>query len=599
MSLFTPRDYQRDALLAAREMYDRGTNRLLGRMFTGGGKTSGVAMHVPQVFPEVVDRHGLLFIAHRREILYQAYEKFRKAYPEKWCGIEMGERHATGYEDFLFVSVDSLGRLMSSRIWKYQARDFGAILVDEGHHATEDGTWDNILTYFGSGSDPNTRFDLPDGQKRLTLLLTATPKRHDGKGLYPFVDDIAFDYDILYGVREGWLADIRCAYPYEEMGLRDRELALEDEMDYLIRVYRDVCQGHRTLAFTRSVEQSVMLAATLDKMGLARTGHVDAKTDAAERAEIVEAFARGDLDFLSNRLVFAEGYDNPGITCILDNAPTKSTPLHLQKLGRGLRPSDDAKVDSHPTAAKRREAIRRSSKPHLLYVATFDPTEHGLDVVASIWGRDDVEVDPNGRLLVEEVIDVIEDKEEEQPERPVREVGNIDDMEITLKEVDVWGQTIYNEDLKALTPLRWVQNKDETGAYAALYLDSNPFATRAFEETPVIVHFREEGGRVVKRVIEVGGWNAALKKPRRAKVDVVGEAFDLASAVRKFDGWLQSKRPQTYRELQRSGDFPADPAKVKYLDRHGISYRPGVTDGTADLLIADYRIKAKAADLNL
>src|SRR5690606_36694396 len=118
-------------------------------------------------------------------------------------------------------------------------------------------------------------------------------------------------------------------------------------------------------------EESMMLTDAVNLHGFARAGHVDGTTDKELRQQIIDGFRGDEVDVLSNMLVFTEGTDFPGITMIVDNAPTKSAIRRLQKLGRGLRPHPEARVDDYATAAERREAIRRSPKDALKYIATF------------------------------------------------------------------------------------------------------------------------------------------------------------------------------------------------------------------------------------
>ena len=104
------RPYQEETHDKLQYHYEKGQNRLLAHLFTGGGKTSAIASVLPEKFPHLAD-HGVLFLSHRREILNQAYHTFRRRWSkEKWIGLEMGEFHATGEEDFIFASVDSIGR---------------------------------------------------------------------------------------------------------------------------------------------------------------------------------------------------------------------------------------------------------------------------------------------------------------------------------------------------------------------------------------------------------------------------------------------------------------------------------------------------------
>jgi len=266
------RPYQRETHDSLREHYERGLNRLLVRLFTGAGKTSAIAAKLPETFP-VLARYGVLFLSHRREILQQAYAVFEASYAGfKWCGIDMGEREATGLEDFVFGSFDALGRLTSNRILKYSRRYFGIVIVDEGHHATKEGTWDNVLNYFGVGSDKTQHIRLPGSNlKPLSVFLTATPQRHDGRPLHPFLDAVAADYDIRYAIREGWLTDIMAyratfdAFDYDKMS--DAE-----QTDFIIKMWERYAKGMRTLVFARSVDQSALIAGTINKF-FAGEGH--------------------------------------------------------------------------------------------------------------------------------------------------------------------------------------------------------------------------------------------------------------------------------------------------------------------------------------
>lgn len=599
--LLKPLDYQVEALDQVAHNYERGLSRQLIHLFTGGGKTSGIAANVPQWFPDLCEHRagegGLLFLAHRREILYQAYQKFKDAYPNRWIGIEMGEYHATGYEDFLFVSVDSLAYLQNERIFKYGNRKFGVIITDEGHHATEDSKWDNILTYFGVGSDPETRFTLRRDREPLSLFLTATPQRHDGRPLAPFLDVVAASYDVMYGIRNGWLTDIRAFHVYND-DVDIRSLDAEEQVDYLIKAWDKYGGDLQTLAFAQNVAQSRLLANTLNEHGICKAAHVDAKTDKEFRDSLLEKFSKEQVKFITNRLVYTEGTDIPNIQCILDNAPTESKPLHIQKLGRGLRPHPGAGVYTLDTAAERREAIRQSPKPALRYIATFDPRIHGMDVVATISGID-LPKEADGLLVMDEVIDVIEEEVDEEAERPIREqIARILGLKVEADEVNVWDHTVENEKLKALTNLRWVVR----GRSASLYLPANPMPNAPKrEQTPVLWHFKEVDDGWQFYHIVVGGWVPTSKKgfvaPARVqKGQVTG---DFCAALKTLDKFLKDANPGIYREVVRANREPATDAQLRYMKNHRIEHGKRISRGTADVLIDDFRIKRKLEDLAL
>ena len=590
------RPYQIETHDALRYHYERGNNRLMVNLATGLGKTSAVAAVLPETFPDLA-KHGLLFLSHRREILYQAYRTFKAKWgKEKWIGLEMGEYHATGQEDFVFASVDSIGRLIGSRINKFGHRHFGIVVADEGHHVSQDGTWDNILNFFGVGSDTSQFHTFPGGAKPLSVFLTATPVRADGQALAPFLDDVAVSFDIRYGIREGWLTDIKCYHA--ELANEDYSgVDAERQVDFLIKTWMAYGEGMRTLAFARNVQQSELLAGALSReLGL-RAGHVDATTPDEIRQDIVGRFALpyGDpnaIELVSNRLIFTEGYDNPGIQCILDNAPTDSQSLYIQKIGRGLRPVCD--LSGCLTAADRKEAIRLSAKPFLTYITTF-PLKHGLDMAATLFGLPK-NVDTNGKLI-EEIIDVIQYEEETMPEAPTRDLSGMDGMEIRLKRQDVWTQTVYNEELRAMTPLRWVVGEN----FAAIRLFRNPFSNKPNDQTPVIITWSREGDKWrLNRVLE-GGWIPELKRPRRSQLDRLPSVeADLNAAIRKTDRALKEKFPDIHADLQRDHSGPASENLKTYLKRKKVAANyDALTAETGMILKDDAVIRPKLIEFGL
>lgn len=605
----TPREYQREALDSIRREYDAGRNRLLAVLATGMGKTTGLAANLPAVFPELAanrqNEGGVLFLVHRIEIIRQAKEKFEALFPNAWVGLEQGENHATGYEDFVFASVDSLGRLMSERIFKYGQRKFGLIISDEAHHLDATGVWDNVLTYFGVGSDRRTHFRLSDGRVPLHVMLTATPSPQ----MEPFVDrcdtehGYAAYYDILYGIRNGWLVDIRAhkAVPDLPGGVSLDEVEQDEQVDYLMRVYEDHAIG-QTLVFARSVEQSRLLAESMTGAGLCAAASIDAETEDDERKRILAAFAAGEIQTLSNRFVLTEGYDAPGIQTILDNAPTTSRTRYPQKVGRGLRPARDAEIDRYGTAEERREAIKRSSKPALNYITTFDPAEENtLTLVSVLWDGRDVEPE-DGDLLVADVIDVVTLIEEEHPERDLRDLKSVGEIDILLSRLDVWSLTVENPKLETTSPLRWVLTATPEGERtASIYLPENPRSGQfAGDDTPVVWHFHETGrdtGQFRFFEVGVGGWSHKLGRVAPAYVTPGQTTGRLTQAIRAMDEYVGQADPALFNEMKRGGSLRAIKKTRDYMRRNQIRAAADVTEETAGLLIDDHRIRRKMASL--
>ena len=93
-------------------------------------------------------------------------------------------------------------------------------------------------------------------------------------------------------------------------------------------------KGKKTVAFCAGVAHARQLAADFEQLGF-RAQAIDAKTPG--RREILEKFENNELDVLTNYGVLTEGYDEPGIECILMARPTTSPLVYTQCIGRGLR----------------------------------------------------------------------------------------------------------------------------------------------------------------------------------------------------------------------------------------------------------------------
>jgi type I site-specific restriction endonuclease len=59
-----------------------------------------------------------------------------------------------------------------------------------------------------------------------------------------------------------------------------------------------------------------------------------------DRAEILSDFSAGKFRLLSNVSILTEGWDEPGVDCVLVLRPTRSRSLFAQMIGRGMRLAD-------------------------------------------------------------------------------------------------------------------------------------------------------------------------------------------------------------------------------------------------------------------
>ncbi len=454
----------------------------------------------------------------------------------------------------------------------------GAV-VSNSHHLSEESTWDRVLNFFGVGSDESRHYSINVKGHTLPPLaihLTATPEDQ----MAPFVDQMAHSMSVLDGIRQGWLTDIKS---YQLGGL--------DGLESLAAAYDRYLSDDRTLVFASSVDESRRFTGLLNDSGTVNAVHIDASTPKEHREDIYDAFGKGHVKALSNRLVLTEGVDIPSITAILDNAPPSNQRIATQKWGRGVRPHPEADIDSVETAEERKEVIRNSPKPHCKLLCTYDPTETGVTVTQVLTDQD-VDIEEENDMSVEEVVEVIEEFEEERPELDLSRVENFDPSDLSVTETDIFRRTIYNDRLKAFTDLQWVVLDSER---VGLWLPKNPFTrSKKYAPVPSVVLFREKEGSVQRKIVS-GGYNSKMGFPAAVKgSEWQDQNYDsVQDAMERTDSWLHHSARQCYYTATRGNKAQASDDLKEHLRRKDIPVSDDVTDETARLLKADTKIRKK------
>jgi superfamily II DNA or RNA helicase len=323
------RGYQEDAVDAVLHAADRGIARALGVAPTGSGKTV--------ILSEVINRrtgpgHQTVLLAHRDELLRQAGEKLEMAAPG--LAMDIGYVKAGQNEvdkPIIIASVQTLAR-PSRR--EQMPRDIDTLVVDEAHH-------------FPAVSYQQTYDWL---RPALTLGVTATADRADGKSLEEYFDEQVFGFSIEWMVDEGYLVPPRGRRITVDVDLSKVKKthgdfqadaladALEDAdaITDILAAYLEHGEDRKTLIFCPTVAMAHHTAAVFCDAGLAAEA-IDGNTPPDERAAILHRLHTGETQILSNVNVLTEGFDEPSIGCIVLAAPTKSNGKYTQIIGRGLR----------------------------------------------------------------------------------------------------------------------------------------------------------------------------------------------------------------------------------------------------------------------
>lgn len=367
------RPYQNAACEGVFRIFEEHTSAL-AVLPTGLGKTV--------LFAEVIRRMAergvrAMVLAHREELITQAADKIGRVTGLE-CQIEMGEYHVQTMFGVLppvivsTVQTQCAGGDGMGRMSKFDPADIGLVVIDEAHHATS-STYRRCVDWYTQ--NPACK----------VLGVTATPDRADEAALGQVFDEVAYEYQIIDAINQGWLVPVEqqmvTVGSLDFSGIRttagdlnqgDLAQVMEDEQNLqgIAVPTVEICGDRRAIVFAATVEQAERLAEIINRYRPDSASWVSGKTDKDDRRRILADFKAGRLQFVVNVGVLTEGFDDSGVQVVVMARPTKSRALYAQMAGRGTRPADEVAglLGDCPTDAERCAMIRGSSKPSCLIV---------------------------------------------------------------------------------------------------------------------------------------------------------------------------------------------------------------------------------------
>ncbi|KAG4303036.1 hypothetical protein PCK1_000702 [Pneumocystis canis] len=329
------RPYQEACIQACLDSISEGKRRLGVSLATGSGKTLIFSSLIQKIDPIQPNATQTLILAHRRELVEQAFHQCRLLYPEKTIDIEMANVHASGIADITIASVPTI--ISGERLKKFNPALFKLILIDEVHHAASP-SYIRILEHFSA---------LNSESKVIVIGMSATISRLDGLKLGVAIDHIVYHRNLTDMINEKWLSDVFFTTISTDINLSKVK---NDQFENLkkesfsniknIRPTNDVCvrtwikkaQSRKsTLVFCASISQCLDMENTFRSYGIdARI--ITSKTSKLERQKLIENFQKQEYPVLVNCGILTEGTDIPNIDCILLARPTKSHNLFVQMI---------------------------------------------------------------------------------------------------------------------------------------------------------------------------------------------------------------------------------------------------------------------------
>lgn len=322
------RPYQLDGITRTLAAIGRGKKAPLMVSPTGTGKMVLAA--------EILRRasakgNTALFAVHRREMVKQCSEKLDA------MGVSHGvilPGHKPGNMHTTYVGTVQSYRARLAR-GTFDPLNVRVIVIDEAHHATA-ATYRALREQF-----PNA----------VCVGLTATPIRADGTGLGNVFDELVQCITYSDALKQGHLVQPRYYAPttpdLSGVTVRAGDYA-EDELEQVMnkpQLVGDIVQHYarhaadrQGIVFATRVRHSIALAEEFTRAGFSAF-HIDGTTPTEERDEYMEAFRAGELQVMVNVGVGTEGFDVPNVGAVVVARPTQSVGLHMQMVGRALRPA--------------------------------------------------------------------------------------------------------------------------------------------------------------------------------------------------------------------------------------------------------------------
>jgi DNA repair protein RadD len=328
----TARQYQDDDVNYA--MHHGIDDRVIHCSPTGSGKTIIQALIAKR---EMARGDATAILTPRNEIFTQTTRVVGSQVGVENVGILRAKRADERWNPVAPVHIVSwptlIARARRSNFWFPKVN---RVLVDECHLSMAPKILE-ILHHYA----PKARID----------GYTATPARQTGKGLGRFFTEIKHVTSVRRLIDDGWLAP--CEYwggatpdltgirvskgDYQSKPLSAACVTLVgDVVENWLRLASD----RHTIVFAVDIAHCEALHDRFRELGVS-SASLHVKKTPEQRAEIVEQFKAGQIQVLVNVSIASYGFDAPSVNCIVIARPTKSIVLHLQMIGRGMRPAVD------------------------------------------------------------------------------------------------------------------------------------------------------------------------------------------------------------------------------------------------------------------
>jgi len=336
---------------------------------TGGGKTRvAVESFIEWMQPRFSEGKYLLWIAQGEELCEQAISCIADMWQDReftealriyryFGGKKVKEENLIG--GAVIASIQQLYTRINNNDSALNEilKNCGAVIIDEAHHATarsyqvlfekaRELVGEDLFPICGLTATPGRSNDetvrlVDEFEAYLIHPTLPEMEKYEQNPLLYFRERDYLAEPIFLLHENGEEIEIADDMMDEEKGDLNSEflrvLAANHERNYhIIEYMMSIPVGSSSLVYACTVEHAEFLAMVMNSIGR-KSAVISAETPKQIRRIHIDAFKKGEIEFLFNYGVLTTGFDAPKTDHILICRPTSSIILYEQMVGRGLR----------------------------------------------------------------------------------------------------------------------------------------------------------------------------------------------------------------------------------------------------------------------
>lgn len=346
--MIQPRQYQEDGINAIWNYYASGKT---GNPVIGWPCGTGKSV-LPAVFMERIlklwPNQRFVLATHVHTLISQNAEELQKHWDGAPLGIySAGLKSKEAANSIIYGGVQS----MSKHPAIFGHRDI--MFIDEAHLVSDDES-SQYLTFIATLRliNPNLKI----------IGMSATPFRMgmgyltEGKIFTDIIHDLTSMEGFNKLLEDGYMKPLIPRRTHTELDVSNVAIAKGEFVGSQLQAAVDVDKitysglketveaGHNRqswLIFASGIDHAEHIASCLGNFGI-ECAAVHSKQSSDYNDAAIKAFKSNKLRAISSYSKLTTGFNHPDIDLIADFRPTLSIPLHIQKLGRGTRPTPHA-----------------------------------------------------------------------------------------------------------------------------------------------------------------------------------------------------------------------------------------------------------------